>query len=135
MKRHWPDDAVEVAPGEWVLADDADALGEGPASGGVVRLLGPYDPYLQTRDRERLVPDEGHRRDLWRVLGRPGAIALDGDIVGTWRPVTKSKRFGITIDGWRRLTRPERVAVEAEAERLAEHRGLAFAGVGVADAH
>ncbi len=93
VKAHWPDDVVEVVVDEdaagggrsprFVLADDYDALAtsvDQPTP--VVRLLGPYDPYLQLRDRELLVPDPTRRKQLWPVLGRPGAIVAGGEIVG-----------------------------------------------------
>ena len=48
-----------------------------------VRLLGPFDLFLQGRDRELVLPDEAARKDLWRTLGRPGAV-LDGhELVGS----------------------------------------------------
>ena len=64
-----------------VLADDAAALHRAPEATGV-RLLGPFDLFLQGRDRELVVPDEAARKDLWRTLGRPGGV-LDGhEVVG-----------------------------------------------------
>ncbi len=65
-------------------------------------MLSPFDPYLQLQDRALLVPDEAHRKDLWRVLGRPGNVH-DGEIVGTWRPRATAKTFRLTAMAWRRL--------------------------------
>ena len=44
----------------------------------------------------------------------PGALLLAGEVAGTWR------RSGavVTIEPWRRLSRAERGAVEAEAATL-----------------
>lgn len=40
---------------------------------------------LQGADRELLVPEERHRRALWTSRVWPGALLVDGEIVGTWR--------------------------------------------------
>jgi hypothetical protein len=127
VRAHWPGDAVEVAvDGErrWLLAADVDRLGAGPAR--TTRLLGPFDPYLQTRDRALLVPDEARAADLWRTLGRPGAVLVDGEVAGTWRPRKAGRRLTVEVDPWWDLARP---AVEQEAERLAAVRGTELAGV------
>jgi hypothetical protein len=136
VRAHWPDDVVEVAiadgparPGAAVLAADLASLSEGAgtAATATVRLLGPFDPYLQGRDREVLVPDPDRRAALWPVLGRPGAIAVDGELVGTWRPRTTKGRLALRIDAWADLDALGD-AIEHEGERLAAHRGVAFAG-------
>jgi len=127
VRAHWPDDAVEVAvDGErrWLLAADTERLGGGPAR--VTRLLGPFDPYLQTRDRALLVPDEARAKDLWRTLGRPGAVLVDGEVAGTWRPRKAGRQLTVQVEPWRALPR---TALEQEAERLAGVRGTELAGV------
>lgn len=134
----WPRDVVEVAvagedPGpraepRHVLAEDLDAV-RAAAPTGALRLLGPYDPYLQLRDRELLVPDEARRKDLWRVLGRPGAVVEDGEVVGTWRAQTKGGRLTVTAEPWGRWPKARRAAVEDQAARLAAHRHLPLAAV------
>ena len=129
VKERWPTDAVEVqVDGErrWLLAADVDRLGAGPAR--TTRLLGPFDPYLQTRDRALLVPDQARAADLWRVLGRPGAVLVDGEVAGTWRPRKTGRRLTVQVDPWRDVPAP---ALEAEAERLAAVRGAELAGVDV----
>lgn len=126
-KAHWPDDTVEVRfDGEvrQVLAADADVLADPPAT-DAVRLLGAFDPWLQVRDRDLLVPDATQRKDLWRTLGRPGAV-LDGhEVVGTWRPRSKAETLRLQVDGWGVSELP---ALEVEAERLAAHRNQRFGG-------
>ena len=142
VRARWPEDAVgiEVAddptPGKaeprFVLAPDLDDLGAGGAEPeGVVRLLGPYDPYLQLRDRELLVDDEPRRKDLWRVLGRPGAVVRDGEVVGTWRPRTSGRKLTVLVERWGRWPRTTAPSVGSEAERLAAHREVELAGVEV----
>jgi Winged helix DNA-binding domain len=80
------------------------------------RLLPSGDAYflLHSVDRELLVPDPRRRNELWTPRVWPGAVLLDGDIVGVWR----RDGANVTIDSWRGLTPVERVAVEAEAASL-----------------
>jgi hypothetical protein len=101
----------------WILARDEAAVRAEP--GGMpaaVRLLPSGDAFflLQGGDRELLVPDAGHRRQLWTSRVWPGALLLEGEVAGTWR------RAGslLSLQPWRPLTRAERAAVEAEAAGL-----------------
>ena len=132
IKLRWPGDVVEVeVDGERrsLLVEDVEVTKKDPPGSGVLRLLAPFDPYLQGRDRELLVPNEAQRKDLWRTLGRPGAIVIDGYVAGTWRPRTSGRRLYVAVDAWRKLTKAERSSVDAEAERLAAFRGATFAGL------
>ena len=95
------------------------------------RLLGPFDPYLQTRDRSLLVPDRARARDLWRTLGRPGAVLVDGEVAGSWRPRKSGQRLTVTVDLWREVPAPVRTELDERAERLAACRGVTLAGVEV----
>ena len=130
VKTRWPDDADEVdVDGErrWALADDVGSLSDGAAH--AVRLLGPYDLYLQGRDRELLVADAGQRKQLWPVLGRPGAVVVGGEVVGTWRPRQSGKKLGVQVTQWSRWKAAVRAAVQEQAEALAAFRGVAFTGL------
>lgn len=123
---HWPDDAVDVEVGgetRSVLADDADALAAPPDADDVVRLLGPFDPFLQCRDRELLVPDDAQRKDLWRTLGRPGAVLVGHEIRGTWRPRMSGDQLRLAVDTWTPV--PD---LAEQAEALAAFRGVTFTG-------
>jgi hypothetical protein len=111
VKAHWPTDAVEVVvedlrPGRraprFLLAKDLEAITSAAADGADrrVRLVGPYDPYPQLRDRELLVADQARRKDVWWVLGRPGAIVADGELVGTWRPRASARSLTVRIEPW-----------------------------------
>lgn len=127
VRTHLPEDARAVAvDGEsrWVLADDLAALADPPREAGV-RLLGPFDLFLQARDRELVVSEARRRKDLWRTLGRPGAVLSGFEIVGTWRPRAAGKRLSIVIDRWEDI---DDTALEMAAERLAEFRGAEFGG-------
>jgi hypothetical protein len=114
----------------WILAADEPAFREaggampgGPVAPGrgapadvVARLLPSGDAYflLQDADRELLVPDAACRSALWPSRVWPGAVLVDGEIVGTWRRADAD----LTVEPWRRLSRAELAAVEAEAEAL-----------------
>ena len=83
VKARWPDDVVPVVVdgAEQVdpRVDDVAALAAPPdVSSGLVRLLGPFDLFLQSRDRELVVPEEAepqgpvaHHRPSGRRPGRP----------------------------------------------------------------
>jgi len=105
-----------------VAEDDVAAL-RAARSRGVVRLLPPSDPYLQGRDRELLVPDPAHRKQIWTSIGAPGVVVSDVDVVGVWRPAQKARRLEVAVTPFRPLSAAERAAVAAEAERLGVVRG------------
>ncbi len=131
VRARWPDDVVPVSVEgrpAWILADDQPALlatiGSGPP--GVVRLLGPYDLFMQARDRELQVGgDVARRRALWPTLGRPGAVVVDGTVVGTWRPRARGKRLALELDEWAPWSARVRTGVDAQHEALAGFRGMA----------
>lgn len=129
---HWPTDAVSVdvtdgpaVKGERsMLPDDVSAATSGTENPGHLRLLGPYDGYLQLKDRPLLVGDAARAKDLWRALGRPGAVALDGEVIGTWRPRTSGGNLMVTWDPWQPATKALHAGVAEQAEKLADVRGL-----------
>lgn len=106
----------------------ADAAPHSPEPSGVVRLLGPYDLFLQARDRDLLVPDRRRHAGLWPVLGRPGAVLSDGEIVGTWRPRASGRRLRVAVEPWVPWDRALDEAVDEQIARLAAFRGLEPAG-------
>lgn len=103
-------------------ADRLDALRSAPDP-TPTRLLGPFDPYLQARDRNLLVPDPAVQKTLWPVLGRPGAVLADGEVAGAWRPKTSGTALTITVDAFVPLSTSTWRALETEAERVAQVRG------------
>jgi hypothetical protein len=113
------------------LEDDVEVLVDaaGRSGNAVVRLVGSHDPYLQLRDRDLLVAERPKQKDLWRTLGRPGAVLVDGEVVGTWRPRTSGGALSVEVDPWSPVKGPTRAAVLAEAERLAAHRDLRLKAV------
>ena len=66
------------------------------------------------RERALLVPNAKQRGELWTPRVWPGAVLVDGEIVGTWR---RAKRV-LTIDAWKKLSQAAKDAVTAEADTL-----------------
>jgi hypothetical protein len=100
----------------WILTNDEATLRDAPVVAAPARLLPSGDAYwlLQGADRELLVPDADRRLGLWTPRVWPGALLVDGEIVGTWRRANEK----VTIATWRRLSAAERGEVEAEAASL-----------------
>ncbi len=126
VERAWPDDLLEVrvdGAKAWLPKTCGTALRSAPAP-DLVRLLGGFDPYLQARDRDLIVPDKAVQKALWPVLGRPGAVFVDGEVAGMWRPKTAARKLAVHVEQFAPLPRPVWQQVEAEAERVAAVRDL-----------
>jgi hypothetical protein len=109
--------AVRTPIGDaWILARDEALLRELPGPPAPARLLPSGDTYylFWGAGRELLLPDPAQRAELWTSRVWPGAVLVGGEIVGTWRRA----QANLSIRSWRRLTRAERDAVEAEAHAL-----------------
>ncbi len=100
----------------WILSQDEPVFRLAPGPAAPARLLPSGDTWflLQGADRELLAPDESQRRALWTPRVWPGALLIEGETAGTWRRA----EHVLTIQPWRRLSRAERQAVEAEAASL-----------------
>jgi hypothetical protein len=100
----------------WILSRDEAAFRAkaGPTVGA--RLLPSGDAFflLHGADRELLVPDAKRRPLLWTPRVWPGALLVAGEVAGTWR----RDQAKVSIEPWRKLSRGERDAVEAEAATL-----------------
>lgn len=99
-----------------ILSRDEAALRAKPRPAAPARLLPSGDTFylLQGADRALLIPDAKRRATLWTTRVWPGAVLVDGEVVGTWR----RDGANVSIAPWRRLTRAERDAVAAEVESL-----------------
>jgi hypothetical protein len=131
VEQAWPDDLVEVrvdGSSAWLPTEVEQQLAA-PRDPDVVRLLGAFDPYLQARDRDLIVPDKAVHKALWPVLGRPGAVFVDGEVAGTWRPKASGKKLTVAVEEFAPLPPPVIDQLEAEAERVAAVRGLELAAV------
>jgi hypothetical protein len=109
--------AVRTPIGDaWILARDEPGFREPPGQPAAARLLPSGDTYylFWGAGRELLVPDAELRAELWTSRVWPGAVLVSGEIVGTWRRA----QANLSVQPWRRLTRAERDAVEAEAQSL-----------------
>jgi hypothetical protein len=100
----------------WILGRDEVAFRSEQGPPAPARLLPSGDVYflLQGTDRELLVPDADRRSELWTSRVWPGAVLVDGEVVGIWRRA----KHAVTIRLWRRLSRHERDGVEQEALAL-----------------
>ncbi len=118
---------VKYGRAAWILSEDLDALRSSPPPRGV-RLLPPHDPYLQSRDRDTIVPRQFHK-DVWKTVGAPGAIMVDGNLIGTWRPRKKGTALTLAM---RTFDAPStRIArlLHGEGERVAQVRGTTLLDV------
>jgi hypothetical protein len=142
VKERWPEDAVPVnLHGErrWILQDDLATLTE--AGGGSVdehecRLLGPFDLFLQARDRELLAPEPAHRAQLWPTLGRPGALLAGARLAGAWRAgAWRARRAGrgiaVAVTAWSPISPAAMTSVEEQAQRLADFRSTTLSSLTV----
>lgn len=127
----WPDGLTEVSVEgrtTW-LAEEHVARAQDAPEPAIVRLLGPFDPYLQARDRALIVPDKSVHKALWPVLGRPGALLVDGEIAGTWRTKGSGRKLAITVEAFVPLPKSVWTSVDDEAARVAVVRGYADVAV------
>ena len=82
-----------------------------------MRLLPSGDAYWLFYDAARrafLVPDARQRAALWTPRVWPGALLVAGELAGTWR----RQQTAVSLEPWRRLTKAEREAVDAEIASL-----------------
>ena len=103
----------------FVLASDLQALQAAELPCGV-RLLPPYEPYLQQRDRVTAVLDVSLHRRIWRSTGNPGVVLANGEVRGLWRHRKQGHRLVITVES---LGKVDREALEHEAQPYVAFRG------------
>jgi hypothetical protein len=105
-----------------VAAEDVAALAAiEPAPRDVIRLLGGFDPYTLSlqKEAEPLLP-MARRPLVSRAAGWISAVVLlGGAVAGTWGHEVTPTAVTLTIAPWRRLTKAERSAVDVEAHRIA----------------
>jgi Winged helix DNA-binding domain len=130
----WPDGLAEVdvdGRRAWLPETCAGTLAAAEPVPGV-RLIPAMDPLLQARDRDLLVPDRTLQKAVWRVLGNPGVLLVDGDVAGVWRARMAGSRVDLTVTPFGTLPARTRRGVEDEAGVVARARGAARATVTVA---
>nr|WP_199865463.1 MULTISPECIES: crosslink repair DNA glycosylase YcaQ family protein [Frankia] len=68
-----------------------------------------------------------------RLLGRPGAVLVDGEIAGLWRPRASGAKLRLLVTPWRSVTPALRASITDQAERLAAFRQIRLVGVELDD--
>ena len=97
----------------WILRRDLRALKDAVPT-DTVRLLPPGDPYLATPDRKMLVPIQRCRNELWPKSVWPGALLVNGEIVGTWR-----RQVGrVVVHTWQKPSTKIKAQVEEEVMNM-----------------
>jgi hypothetical protein len=96
-----------------------------------VRLLPEYDVYVMGfREREHLVPPEvreqvtAHGKGRYEGPAGTPFLLIDGMTAGIWSRKKSAKRIELFVEPARRLTRPERAGVAAEAARIGRFLGV-----------
>jgi len=123
----WPDGLVEVrleGRKAWVPEEDLDALLGAEPTSGLVRVLPRSDPWLLARDRELTVPDAASRKVLWPVIGWPGAVLVDGEVVASWRVKGSGTKVAMTVDPFGKLTKKVTDEIAREAHGIAAQRSV-----------
>jgi hypothetical protein len=100
----------------WILSEDEPSFLTEPDPPAPVRLLPSGDTYylLQGAERELLVPDPKRRPELWTSRVWPGALVVEGEVIGVWRRSSGT----LTIEPWSNLPGDTRAAIDAEARSL-----------------
>src|SRR3989442_6763052 len=97
----------------WTLRTDRSRL-ERAVPVETVRLLPAGDPFLASADGALMVPEPRFRSELWPNSVWPGALLVNGGLVGTWR-----RQVGrVTVRAWRPLEPEVKEAVEEEVSRM-----------------
>ncbi len=126
IKKVWPDDLAEVRVDgrkAWLPSGSLKDLSSARAVPGV-RLVPAMDALLQARDRDVLVPDRARQKEVWKMLGNPGVVLVNGEISGVWRAkMSGRKRIDLTVTPFESMTAKVRKAVDAEAAQVARARG------------
>ena len=111
----------------WILTGDEPTFRAPGGPAAAARLLPSGDAYflLQGADRELLVPDPDNRRQLWTPRVWPGAVLVEGEIVGTWRRAAGRRHDRVVAPALARGARGGGGGgcVDAAARHPAEHPG------------
>ena len=103
------------------LLDLPEAPRPGPDTPAPARLVAEFDNLLLGHaDRTRVISDP-HRRRLGTVNAViPGAVLVDGFVIGSWRITAPGETATLTIRPFEPVPRAAFAALEAEGQRLLE---------------
>ena len=104
------------------LQEDLPELTGPVCCGDRLLLLGPHDPYLDTRDRNSILSDPALQKLVWRTVGNPGVLLRGGAAVGCWRVKTVREQLDFTLTPFRPLTPEEERGLTHLAEEYAAFR-------------
>ena len=105
-KRLWEAVSEELEPVKalgkkaYLLSEDRERFFSPPPIRRELLLLGAHDPYLDQRDRLVLQPEKGLHRQIWKLVGNPGAVVYRGEIIGTWTGRKKGRGMEIKMTLW-----------------------------------
>ncbi|HEY7594572.1 MAG TPA: crosslink repair DNA glycosylase YcaQ family protein [Actinophytocola sp.] len=102
-------------------ADALAAVGAAPAAPPVL-LLPPRDA-IALGNRAFLVPDRAVARTVWRPVGSPGIVLVDGDIAGTWRARRSGRVLRLAVTVTREITTRQHTKIEEQGDLVAAARG------------
>lgn len=72
---------------------------------------------------------DAYHREVWKTLGEPGAVLVNGAITGVWRPRESGRKVTITIKTFGSLPAQATRPLQDEAEQLAPLRGTSSVAV------
>ncbi len=100
---------IDSGPRPRFILAAAAAIYAGPPPHREVLLLPPDDIAISRLHRDEVVPDAARSRALWPKAPPPGALLVDGAVVGTWR--RRARR--VLMTPWEPIPRRIRNAAEA----------------------
>lgn len=107
-----------------MLSADVKALPETGQEKGRYLLLGPHDPYLDTREKALLLADTALQRAVWKTVANPGAVVYEGRIIGTWKGKTGRAGLEMALTLWDRAAEKQEAILKGLAEAYAAFREL-----------
>ena len=76
--------------------------------------------------RDVLLPDKALQKLVWRTVGNPGAVVLDGRISGVWTARTVRDRLELSVTAWQAFSARQQSMLEIRAQEYAAFRGLSL---------
>jgi hypothetical protein len=111
------------------LLAGVDVLAAPPAldvSRGATYLLSNYDEYLIAYQDRGAVIAPGRSRSMGVFVGEhPHQLVVDGRVAGSWRRTISARTLVVEARAYDKLSRAQRQAVLAQAERYGQFLGLA----------